>query len=403
MPAKHPSSGADHFMNKRRVTRRKVLKAVSGAVAAISLPVQVRSTESAILVKIGHTQSLSGPSASYGIRARDGAILAMNEINRAGGFTDQNNNKYVIEILEGDMVNDPKQAVTLFRRHALDPAVVASMGPTNSLGFLPCIPAAAQFQLPLVGNGSGAPVKKWTPWAYRLNPEASTATPIFLKAVVKALGVTRLAVIFDQTQDGQSGDAKITKSLAEQIGYEVVAYEAFRSFDQDFSPQLTNIRAKKPNAIFVAAATGDGVRIVTQLREMGIDTPLLTGYGAFFDPVYWDATNGKIKDCYTWLAQDPNRAASTLRNWLDEYNKIFKLEATSFSMYGYDTVYTIVECIKQANGTDRGAIQKILSSLNFSSPIGTRISFKNPPHGNNLSPSITVLKINGRASGQSIL
>ena len=72
-------------------------------------------------------------------------------------------------------------------------------------------------------------------------------------------------------------------------------------------------------------------------------------------------------------------------------------------MHGYDAVYTIIECIKQANGTDRSAIQKKLSSLNFISPIGTRISFKNPPHGNNLSPSITIMKINGRASGQSIL
>jgi ABC-type branched-subunit amino acid transport system substrate-binding protein len=128
----------------------------------------------------------------------------------------------------------------------------------------------------------------------------------------------------------------------------------------------------------------------------------LTGYGAFFDPVYRNATNGKIKDCYTWLAHDPNNATGILGKWLEEYNKLFKLEPTSFSMYGYDTVYTVIECIRQANGTDRGAIQKTLSSLQFTSPIGTRISFKNPPHGNNLDPSITILKVNGRASGESI-
>lgn len=389
-------------MKQRTFTRRKVFQAVPGALAAISMPSQVQSAQSAKVVRIGHTQSLTGPSSPYGIRARDGAIFAANEINRAGGFTDQISNRYVIELLEGDMVNDPKQAVTLFRQHALDPAVVASMGPTNSLGFLPCVPAAAQFKLPLVGNGSGAPVKKWTPWVYRVNPDATTATPIFLETVVRTLGLSRLAVIFDQTQDGQVGDAKIAESLADQLGYEVVAYEAFRSSDQDFSPQLTNIRAKKPNAVFVAAATGDGVRIVTQLREFGIDAPLLTGYGAFFDPVYWDATDGKIVDCFTWLAQDPNHAASALTNWLQEYDRSFKLEPTSFSMYGYDAVYTIVECIKQANGTERTAIQHALSSLSFISPIGTKIRFRNPPHGNNLNPAIAILKIDGRASGRSI-
>lgn len=388
-------------MISRNVTRRSVLEAASGALAALVLPASVQSNESATIVKIGHTQSLSGPSAPYGIRARDGAILAMNEINGAGGFTDDNNN-YVVDIVEGDMVNDPKQAVTLFRQYALDPAVVASIGPTNSLGFLPCIPAAAQFELPLVGNGSGAPVKKWSQWAYRVNPESSTATPIFVKTVAKTLEIRKLAVIFDQTQDGQTGDARIARRLADEIGYEVVAYEAFRSTDQDFSPQLTKIRIKRPDAVYVAAATGDGVRIVTQLREIGIDVPLLTGFGAFFDPVYWNATNGKIDGCYTWMAQDANQLAGTMRKWLEEYNRLFELEPTSFSMHGYDSVYAIVECIKKANSKERGDIQKALSSLEFTSPIGTRVRFRNPPHGNNLDPSITVLKINGRASGESI-
>ena len=62
-----------------------------------------------------------------------------------------------------------------------------------------------------------------------------------------------------------------------------------------------------------------------------------------------------------------------------------------------------IEEVKSMYGQASDWIQKKLSSLNFISPIGTRISFKNPPHGNNLSPSITVMKINGRASGQSIL
>jgi branched-chain amino acid transport system substrate-binding protein len=388
-------------MNSRKISRRRVLQAASGALAALTLPARVQSNDSATVVKIGHTQSLSGPSASYGIRARDGAILAMNEINGAGGFRDSSN-RYIIDIVEGDMANDPKQAITLFRQFALDPAVVASIGPTNSLGFLPCIPAAAQFKLPLVGNGSGAPVRKWTQWAYRVNPESSSATPTFVETVVKNLSVRKLAVIFDQTQDGQVGDARIVRRLADEMGYEVVAYETFRSTDQDFSPQLTKIRIKRPDAVYVAAATGDGVRIVTQLREIGIDVPLLTGFGAFFDPVYWNATNGKIDGCYTWMAQDPNQLAGTMRKWSEEYNRLFELEPTSFSMHGYDSVYAIVECIKQANSIERGDIQNALSSLKFISPIGTRVGFKNPPHGNNLEPSITVLRINGRASGESI-
>src|SRR4051812_35118865 len=90
----------------------------------------------------------------------------------------------------------------------------------------------------LVGDGSGAPIREWNPWAYRVNPIAGSAVPVMLKKVVGKLGIKRLAVIYDQTQDGQVGDALVCKNMAKELGYELVAYEAFRAGDQDFSPQL---------------------------------------------------------------------------------------------------------------------------------------------------------------------
>lgn len=389
--------------NDRLESRRQVLRAGSVVAVAAASPAFIRPARAATLVKIGHTQSLTGPSSPWGIRARDGALMAEQEINDAGGFTDRKGNPYKLQIVTADMANDPKQAITLFRQQASDPAVVASIGPTNSVGFLPCVPVAAQIGMPLVGNGSGAPVKEWSQWVYRVNLVADVATPAFLRVAVKEAGVKRLAVIFDQTQDAQVADARFCQTLAAEVGYELVAYEAYRSGDQDFSPQLTKIRASKPDAVFVAASTGDGVRVVSQLREFGIKAPLFTGYGVLVDPVYWDGTNGGIVGGYTWVDQDLKRASGRLRQWLDEYNKRFSLEATSYSIYGYDSVHTVVECIKRANGTDRAGIKEAMSSLEFSGPLGTRVTFRNPPTGNNLTPALTVLKVDGRASGRAIL
>jgi branched-chain amino acid transport system substrate-binding protein len=374
---------------------------IAGAVTAAIGPAIVRA-QSPMVVKLGHSQPLTGSSAAYGVRARDGSLVAVNEIKKMGGFADQKGNKYVFEMSEDDMANDPRQAVTLFRQHANDPKVVASMGPTNSVGFLPCIPISGQLKCPLVGNGSGAPVKTWSDWAYRVNTVAETAIPVLVRRFVKAESVKRLAVIYDQTQDAQRGDADLCKSLAGELGYELVAFEAMRANDQDFSPQLAKIASVKPDGIFVACTTGDGVKVVTQLRTFGMDQPLATGYGSFLDPVYWDSTAGKVKGGYTWIAQDVNAATGTLKAWIEDYNKTFKLEATAFSTYGYDAVWTVAECIKRTNGTDRGAIQEALSSLEFETPIGTKVTFKNPPHGNNLTPSVTVLQVTGRNKSRTI-
>lgn len=381
-------------IGNRRPTRRRVLSAsLAAAGGSLFAPALIRRAHAATTAKVGQIEALTGPSAAYGIRARDGAQLAIDEINAAGGVAGVN-----LELAAQDMANDPKQAVTLFRQSATDNAVIASIGPTNSVGFIPIVPIAGQVSLPLIGDGSGAPVKEWNGWCYRVNPISSSAVPVVLKKIVGKLGIKRMAVIYDQTQDGQVGDATVAKSLAKELGYEVVAYEAFRAGDQDFSPQLATIRAAKPDAIYVAAATGDGVRVTSQIKEMGFKQPLITGYGSFQDPVYWDGTKGQIKGDYTWLAQDLSSPSGQLKQFLERYNKKYPQEATSFSTYGYDAVHTLAAAIKKAGGADRAKVQQALAAIELTTPLGTKVTFKNPPSGDNLTPSVVVIQVTGRGT-----
>jgi branched-chain amino acid transport system substrate-binding protein len=384
------------------MTRRRFSATAAGAVSLFAAPAILRA-QTASIIKIGHIQPITGPSAAYGIRARDGAQLAVEEINAAGGWTDAKGKKYIFELTLGDMANDPKQAITLFRQFATNPEVMVNLGPTNSVGFVPIVPVAGQIKLPLIGNGSGAPIKEWNTYAYRVNPIGAVAAPALLKKVVEREKVKRLAVIYDQTQDAQAGDADQCRLHEKALGYEIVAYEAFRANDQDFSPQISKIRSLKPDAIYVAAATGDGIKVVSQIRDAGIDRPLMTGYGSFQDPVYWDGTKGSVKGDYTWLAQDLSSPTQQLRTFLDKYNtKYTQQEATSFSTFGYDSVFTFLEALKKAAESDRDRITASLQNLDFTSPIGSRITFKNPPDGNNVNPSVVVVKVNGRGTYEAV-
>jgi len=382
----------------RKLTRRTFAAGSLGTAAVVFAP-SIHRAHAASVIKLGHIQPLTGPSAAYGIRARDGGLVAVEEINAAGGWTDAKGQKYTFEMLDGDMANDPKQAITLFRQYAGDPQVIAALGPTNSVGYVPLVPVAGQLKLPLMGNGSGAPVKEWNPYAYRVNPIGAVAAPALIKKVIELEKVKRLAVIYDQTQDAQAGDAEQCKLKADEFGYKVVAYEAFRANDQDFSPQIAKVRSVKPDAIYVAAATGDGIKVVSQIREAGIEKPLLTGYGSFQDPVYWDGTKGAVKGDYTWLAQDLSSPGAALKGFLDKYNARFtQQQATSFSTFGYDSIYTVVAALKKAGVADRAKLSEALQTLDFTSPLGSRVTFKNPPEGNNANPSVVVVKVNGRGT-----
>jgi branched-chain amino acid transport system substrate-binding protein len=381
------------------ITRRRFVALAAGTASLAIAPVSRACAQAAGVIKIGHIQPLTGPSAAYGIRARDGAIIAVDEINAAGGWTDSAGKKYQLEMNVSDMANDPKQAITLFRQYATDEQVIAVLGPTNSVGYVPLVPVAGQIKLPSIGNGSGAPIKEWNPYGFRVNPVATVAVPVLLQKVVAKVGIKRMAVIYDQTQDAQAGDANVCKELAGKIGYEIVAFEAFRAGDQDFSPQITKIRSLKPDAVYVAAATGDGIKVVSQIREAGIDKPLITGYGSFQDPVYWDGTRGVVKGDFTWLAQDLTSPSAPLKAFLDKYNARFpQQEATSFSTYGYDSVMALVAALKKAGAPDRDKVASAFADFDITTSLGTRITFKNPPDGNNINPSVVAIQITGRGS-----
>jgi branched-chain amino acid transport system substrate-binding protein len=373
-------------------SRRQFTRLLASAATVLAAPAILRAATPTIL-RFGQIEALTGPSAAYGNRGRDGARLAVEQINEAGlqigGTT------YQLEAALGDMANDPRQAITLLRQYASQSDIVCSVGPTNSVGFVPIIPVAEQVSLPVIGDGSGVPLKTWNSWGFRVNPINSTGTPVLLKQVVQREKVKRLAVLYDQTQDGQRADAEVCKAQAGPLGYDLVAYEAFRTGDPDFSPEIATIRSVRPDAIFIAAAVGDGVKIVPQIREADIRVPLMTGSGSFQDPVYWDATKGVINGGYTWISLDLQSPTPALKAFLDAYRKRFNQEAASTNASGADAIYTLVAALKIAGKPDRAALREALASLDITTPIGTHILFKNPPGGDNLDPTVVPIQVNG--------
>jgi len=377
------------------IGRRTLGRLTAGVALGLAAPAIVARAQPAVL-RLSNIQPITGPSAAYGWRARDGAQLAVDEINarglQIGGTT------YRLDLVLQDMANDPQQAVTLLRQAASDQSIVAVIGPTNSVGYVPCVPAVGQLQIPMVGSGSGAPIKQWNPWSFRVNPVSGTAIPALLRKVHDKVGFKRLAVIYDQTQDGQAGDAQVCKAQAKAPGYEIVAFEAFRAGDQDFSAQLATIRVAKADALFVAAATGDGVKVATQVRELGLTMPMMTGFGSFHDPVYWDGTRGIIKGCFTWLAQDLASPSPGVKHFMDSYQQKFKQEATSFATYGADAVSAIVDAAQKAGSVSRAKLQEALATLDVTTPIGTHLTFRNPPDGENNTPTVVAIEITGRGT-----
>ncbi len=377
------------------IGRRVFGRLATGTALGLAAPAVLVRAQPATL-HLSNIQSITGPSAAYGWRARDGAQYAADQINKTG--LQVGGTTYRLQLTVQDQANDPQQAITLIRQAASQADVLAVIGTSNSVGYVPSVPAVGQLQIPMVGAGSGAPIKQWNPYAFRVNPVSGTAVPVLVRKVHEMIGFKKLAIVYDQTQDGQAGDARVAQSMAKELGYEVVAFEAFRAGDQDFSSQLATVRVGRPDALFIAAATGDGVKVASQVRELGITAPMMTGFGSFQDPVYWDGTHGVIKDCFTWLAQDLASPTPEVKSFMDGYQAAFKQEATSFATYGADAVWAIAGALSKAGSPTRAKLSEALGTLDITTPIGTHVTFHNPPDGENKTPHVVVIQITGRGT-----
>ena len=354
--------------------------------------------------KVVHFSSINGQtgqSAAYGSKVIEGVNLAAKTINDAGGFTDRCGGKYKVKVTTGDMANSREQAVSLLRQAAADASVLAVIAPSPSTGYVPMVPVAGQLKIPIMSTGSAAPIKEWNAWSFRLNTTSKAAAPGMMKALKAKLDLKHVALIYDVTQDGQRGEAELIRNSAKEIGYDVVAFEAFRAGDNDFRPQLSKIKATKADWIGIYGATPELAKVVNQMAELAIKANIVTGFGTFNDPVVWDLTEGKVKGGYSWSAyfalEDPARP--DIAKMVQIYKKEYGHDPTLYSFYGWDALNVYVETVKRAcTATDREKFRQVLNTIDNVPTLSGKATFKNPPDGENLSAAVIVNQTTGRGT-----
>ena len=378
--------------------------------SATSTPSSTSSGSSAEerVVHFYQVNAATGQSAAYGSRSIHGVELAAKQINDGGGFSDNCGNNYTVKLTLHDMANSREQAIAGIRKAADDPTVLAALGSTPSTGFVPMVPVAAQVKLPIIATGSAAPVAEWNPYAFRVTITTQSAAPAFMRTLKSELGIKTMAIIYDITQDAQRAEAELIRDLADEIGYEVTAFEAFRVGDKDFRSQLTKIRGTNPEWVGIYGATPEGTAIINQMDEMGFleEVEFFTGFGSFNDPTWWDLTEGRVNGGVNWaVGFDLESDDPAMMKVVEGYAAGYDDDITIYSLYGYQALETAVDAVKRScTATDREKFRDALATTSIDAAAGP-VSFNNPrdnPNGENQSGSIIVVRINGRGAYEEL-
>jgi branched-chain amino acid transport system substrate-binding protein len=362
-----------YFMRVSKITgghfMKKSIKKILGLGLTVSLVAAsfagCGSKDSSTFL-IGGIGPLTGGAASYGTSVKQGAVIALTEINDAGGVK-VGDKKIKLELNFMDDEATAEKAVTSFNS-LMDDGADAIMGTVTSGAGMGIIELTKdEGILMLTPSGSAAGLTQYDN-AFRLcftDPLQGVTMANF----AKDQGYTKIAIIYNNADEYSTGMMQAFTDQVATNGGEIVASESFVTDDVDFNTQLTAIKATDAQAIFVPAYYNDAAYITTQAADLGLNLPFLGGDG-------WDGVIAQTVDptvlegaifLSPFLATDTNAA---IQSFVTKYNEEYSATPDQFAADGYDSIYVIAAAMEKAGSTKSEDLIAAMTQINVSGLTG---------------------------------
>src|SRR6202012_4203151 len=127
--------------------------------------------------------------------------------------------------------------------------------------------------------------------------------------------------------------------------------QKYSTGDKDFKPQLTSIKAAKPDAIFIPGYYGEVSLVAKQARLLGIKVPLLGGDGWVGESLLKVAGNS-LDGCFFSNHYSEDDPDPTIQNFVKAFQAKFGEKPDCMAALGYDSANILADAIKRAGSTD---------------------------------------------------
>lgn len=312
-------------------------------------------------ILLGEYGSMTGSTASFGKSSHNGIMMAVEEINAAGGVLGKQ-----VEIKALDNKGVPDEAATVVKRLITQDNVLAVLGEVASSRSLAAAPICQSAGVPMISPSSTNPaVTKKGDFIFRtcfIDPFQGTVGAKFAKENLKA---TKAAVLTDVKNDYSVGLAQFFKEEFAKGGGQIVAEASYSEGDKDFRAQLTTIKAKNPDVIYIPGYYTDVGNLAIQAKSLGLKQPLLGGDG-WDSPKLTSIGKGAIQGAYFSSHYSPESKEPRIVKFVADYKKKYGETPDSLAACAYDAAKVMCDAIKRAGDTDRDKIRDaIATTKNF--------------------------------------
>jgi branched-chain amino acid transport system substrate-binding protein len=320
-------------------------------------------------IKIGLATAKSGAANFYNPQQSNGALLAVDQINAAGGIAGA---KLQLIVEDDGSVRD--QGITAFRKFIEQDKVVAILGPTLSAVAAGAHPVAQAAGVPVIAisnTGLGIVGKcEYGPcdWIFRASLGEQSAVPETVKAATQKLGLKKVVIIYG---DGkfELDDLTIFKEAFKANGVTVSKEIAYTAKDVDFAPFVTQAKGENPDAVVASSLAGPAGKILDEVAKQMPGKRVIGGNGLNSAALLSNANAGLMVVGTAWSKASTDK---TNTDFVAAYKTKFGADPDQFAAQSYTAMIVLADALKRSGtATDRATVKKALEGVSgLATPLG---------------------------------
>ncbi|GGE41955.1 branched chain amino acid ABC transporter substrate-binding protein [Agaricicola taiwanensis] len=338
------------------MTKKLMTGVAVGALLAFAAPAYADIT-------IAVAGPMTGQYATFGEQMRNGAELAVEELNAAGGI---NGEKVILKV--GDDACDPKQAVTVANQLASD-GVTFVAGHFCSGSSIPASSVYEEEGVIQISPASTNPTftdDRPGPGIYRTCGRDDKQGVVAGQYLAEKYKGKPVAILHDKSAYGK-GLADETQKALQAAGEKEALYEAYTAGEKDYSALVSKLKAANVEAVYIGGYHTEAGLILRQMRDQGLNAQIVSGDALVtdeFGQITGDLSDGTMMTFAPDARKFPE-AADVVKKF-----EAKKINPEGYTLYTYAAIQAYAKAVTDAKTTDFEPVVEKLDSETFKTVIG---------------------------------
>ena len=329
---------------------------------AFGISLALSGVASAQDISVAVVGPMTGSEASFGQQFKNGAELAVADINAKGGLLGQ---KLKLEV--GDDACDPKQAVSVAQK-MVGMKIPFVAGHFCSSTSIPASDAYAEGNVLQITPGSTNPqfTERGLWNTFRVCGRDDQQGLVAAAYIIKNYKTKNVAIIHDKTTYGK-GLADETRSAINAAGVTEKLYEAYNKGDKDFAALVSRFKKEQIDLVYLGGYYAEAALILRQMRDQGVNAVLMGG-DALVDKQFAAIAGPLAEGSLFTFAPDPRKkaaAAAIIKKFKDK-----GIDPDGYTLYSYAAFQIWSEAVARANTTDATKVAATIKAGGWDTVLG---------------------------------